>query len=114
MAGISTTRSAAVVLPGIVVGCSLLGSASSNGSTSASSKGDPAAYSACMRKHGVKNFPNPDSKGRIKIVSGYNARTGETTGVDTNSPQFKAAQKACRGLWPYGNKQSAPSKTTRP
>src|SRR4029450_10885055 len=41
-----------------------------SGPSSASSSGDPRAYSACMRKHGVGNFPDPDSTGRIKITSG--------------------------------------------
>jgi hypothetical protein len=67
-----------------------------------SSRGDSgaAAYSACMRKHGVPNFPDPDSQGRIKITSGE--RNGQTFGVDVNSPQFKKAQQICQKLQPNG------------
>ena len=78
---------------------------SGSGSTNGSGKGgDPAAYSACMRSHGVPNFPDPDSQGRLKIVSGM--RNGHKIGVDTNSPQFKKAQQACRHLQPNGGRPS--------
>jgi hypothetical protein len=45
-------------------------------------------YSACMRSHGVPNFPDPTfSNGNI----GISAR-----GLDANSPIFQSAQAACR------------------
>ena len=72
---------------------------------SGSGKGDPAAYSACMRRNGVTNFPDPDSQGRLKIVSGR-SRNGQKTGVDVNSPQFKKAQQACQKLQPKGGRPS--------
>jgi hypothetical protein len=54
------------------------------------------AYSACMRSHGLPNFPDPDflSGGRValKITAG--------TGIDPRSPQFQAAQKACQSKLP--------------
>jgi hypothetical protein len=58
------------------------------------------AYSACMRKHGVSNFPDPDSEGRITIKSGV--QNGRQTGVDVNSPRFKQAQQVCRKLQANG------------
>jgi hypothetical protein len=118
-------RSAAVTVTGFVLGLSVLGSgcggssgtgpphvASTKAGTSASrssgdsSKGDPAAYSACMRKNGVANFPDPDSSGRIKLTFGRSA-SGATTGVDTNSPQFAKAHHVCQKLLPNGGKPSA-------
>jgi hypothetical protein len=69
---------------------STTGSGNSSPSSSASSKGDVRAYSACMRSHGVANFPDPDSKGRIAMNSG----------VDPESPQFKTAARACQTLLP--------------
>jgi hypothetical protein len=57
---------------------------------------DPAAFSACMRKHGVPNFPDPDSKGGLTLNG--------NSGLDPRSPQFRAAQKACRKLLPNGGK----------
>jgi hypothetical protein len=80
-------------------------SGTSTSSSSESSKGDPAAYSACMRKHGVPNFPDPDSSGGIKLTFGQ-TKDGKKTGVDTNSPQYESAQKACRSLRPNGGRPS--------
>jgi hypothetical protein len=77
-----------------------------SGSSSASGSGNPTAYSACMRSHGVPNFPDPDSKGRIKITSGKSSN-GQKTGVDVNSPQFKRARQACQKLLPNGGRPSA-------
>jgi hypothetical protein len=74
----------------------------SNGSTA----GDPTKFSACMRSHGVPNFPDPDSKGRILITSGVDAN-GHKTGVDTNSPQFARARNACQKFQPNGGRPSA-------
>jgi hypothetical protein len=76
-------------------------SGSSNGSSSG--KGDPTKYAACMRKHGVPNFPDPDSNGRFKITGGVN-KNGQHFGLDPNSPQYKAAQQACQKLAPNGGK----------
>jgi hypothetical protein len=77
-----------------------------SGSSRASGSGNPTAYSACMRSHGVPNFPDPDSKGRIKITSGV-AANGQKTGVDVNSPQFDRARKACDNLLPNGGRPTA-------
>jgi hypothetical protein len=77
-----------------------------SGSSSASGSGNPTAYSACMRSHGVGNFPDPDSKGRIKVTSGVGPG-GQKTGVDVNSPQFDRARKACANLLPNGGRPTA-------
>jgi hypothetical protein len=76
-------------------------STSGSGSSGGSGKSDPAAYSACMRKNGVPDFPDPDSSGRFRIVGGQD-KGGRKFGLDTNSPQFKRAQQACRKLQPSG------------
>jgi hypothetical protein len=44
-----------------------------------------------MRAHGVPNYPDPTTSG-----GGVGINLGPNSGVDTNSPQFKAAQQACR------------------
>jgi hypothetical protein len=80
-------------------------SAKGSGSPSASSSGSPTAFAACMRSHGVPNFPDPDSQGHFKITGGVS--NGKTFGVDTNSAQFKAADRACRKLQPNGGRPSA-------
>ena len=55
---------------------------------------DGAKFSACMRKHGVTNFPDPDGQGVIRIHSG--------TGIDPGSPAFRSARTACEKLLPNG------------
>jgi len=81
-------------------------SANSSRSSNTSRRGDARAFSACMRSHGVPNFPDPDSSGHIKLVSGRSAN-GQTTGVDVNSSQFKRADKACRKFQPNGAPSAA-------
>jgi hypothetical protein len=53
---------------------------------------DALKYSQCMRSHGVANFPDPNTGGGISISSG--------SGIDPASPQFQAAEKACREYFP--------------
>ena len=53
-----------------------------------------AQFSACMRKNGVSNFPDPSSSGGIAI--------GPSSGINPDSPKFRAAQQACRKLLPNG------------
>jgi hypothetical protein len=50
-----------------------IGTTSSASSSSSSSSGsnNARAFSACMRSHGVANFPDPDSTGRIQIPSTF-------------------------------------------
>jgi hypothetical protein len=49
----------------------------------------PVRFSACMRAHGVPNFPDPGPGGGINIGSG--------SGINPASPAFQDAQKACGG-----------------
>jgi hypothetical protein len=55
---------------------------------------DGPKFSACMRKHGITNFPDPSSQGVISIHSGM--------GIDPNSPAFQSARSACAKLLPNG------------
>lgn len=69
---------------------------------------DAYKHSACMRSHGVPNFPDPHvvNKPGQQII-GISAQ-----GLDTNSPAFKAAQQACAHLMPGSsgpNHQVGPS-----
>lgn len=83
----------------VAAGCG----SSSPPSTSASAGAPPkngasSAYkfSACMRTHGVANFPDP-------VVHSSNGQTSvgiHVTPNQTSSPQFKAAQQACKGILP--------------
>ena len=49
----------------------------------------------CMRAHGVPNYPDPKVSGRsIVILFG--------AGINVNSPQFQAAEHACKSVIPPG------------
>jgi hypothetical protein len=45
------------------------------------------SYAECVRRHGVTNFPDPGSDGRIPDPA--------TVGIDQGSPKFEAANQAC-------------------
>lgn len=72
-------------------GCS--SSSESRGSVSAQSGpmaeapvgAGPAAFTRCMRRHGVRNFPHPKASGRV-------ARPPRSS---SDSPTFSEAQRAC-------------------
>jgi hypothetical protein len=53
-----------------------------------------AKFAACMRSHGVANFPDPNSQGEIDVRS--------SSGINPDSPKFRAAQDACQKLLPHG------------
>jgi hypothetical protein len=57
-------------------------------------KARAVAYSKCMRTNGVKNFPDPDSNGEIRL----HAEPGN--GMSADDPRFQAADKACKYLMP--------------
>jgi hypothetical protein len=59
-------------------------------------KAEELAHSQCMRSHGVPDYPDPDSQGRILIQGG----PGTGSGIDPNSTAFKNAEKACQSLQP--------------
>jgi hypothetical protein len=78
-------------------------SSSSNAPLTAKGKQDGARkFSVCMRAHGLAQFPDPqpDSGGG----GGMHLSIGPGSGLDPNSPQFKAAQTACQKLLPNGGK----------
>jgi len=54
----------------------------------AQARANALKFSQCVRKHGVTNFPDPGSDGRIPDPA--------TVGIDQGSPQFQAANQACR------------------
>ena len=73
----------------------------SGASPSASASGSALAYSRCMRAHGITNFPDPNSHGNLVL------NAGPGTGIDPNSPQYKAAENACKHLMPAPNSSQA-------
>ena len=50
-------------------------------------KAEALQFSRCVRSHGVPNFPDPGSDGRIPDPA--------TVGINQGSPKFEAANQAC-------------------
>jgi hypothetical protein len=79
--------------------------ASHSGSTSPD--GEAVAYSACVRAHGVPNFPEPKvstNGNEVKVAIAINPSI-------SSNPHFNAAQQACRKLLPGGGPGNAPALT---
>jgi len=73
-------------------------SSSSSSSGSASPDSQAVAYSACVRAHGVPNFPDPKvstNGNEVKVAIGVNPSI-------SSNPHFNSAQQACRKLLPGG------------
>lgn len=93
----------AVAVVVIAAGCG--GTSPSSGSSSAAAAqahGGPGAtafqFSACMRKHGVSDFPDPKvttSAGGTSVAIGINPAI-------SGQPAFKTAQAACGHILPQG------------
>jgi hypothetical protein len=104
---------AAASLALLAVGCGGSGKSPTNGSTQSQ---DPAQaafkYSACMRNHGVTNFPDP----QVFNQNGEHGVRIQAVGPK-GSPQFAAASKACQGILPAssgnGPQETAQQKRTR-
>lgn len=62
----------------------------------ASGTPSPAAYAACMRAHGIADFPDPNSQGNFEI------NAGPGSDLDPNNPAYQAANQACQSLLPGG------------
>ncbi len=74
-------------------------SSTAAGSTgSASPESQAVAYSACMRSHGVANFPDP----QISNNANEHKIAMRVTPAITGNPHFKSAQQACNKLLPGG------------
>jgi hypothetical protein len=67
------------------------GAGASNGSN-ASGASRLDQFSQCMRSHGEPQFPDPTAQGKFPLGAG----------LATNSPQFQAAQQACKAVAPPG------------
>jgi hypothetical protein len=76
-------------------------SASASASPSASSsQAGGLAFAACMRSHGVPNFPDPSSNGGTVITP--------SMGINTRSQTFISARNTCASLIGGGTSASSP------
>jgi len=102
---------AAAAVAGITTACSSSSASSPAHATSHAprSGGGALAFSACMRSHGVPNFPDPTggSNGGVQV----NISSG--SGINPNSPAYQAAQRSCQSLLPAGKASGSINPTAR-
>jgi hypothetical protein len=67
------------------------------GGSNATNRDQAVKFAECMRKNGVKQFPDPDASGDLTIDGVANGSS-----LDTNSAAFKQAIGACKDLEPPG------------
>jgi hypothetical protein len=92
---------AAVSVTALVAACggpSSTGSANAGGSPTSQSA---VGYSACVRSHGVPNFPDPGSSGQLPKTS------AQQLGV--SGSRLQAALTACRRLLPSSSQPGPPT-----
>jgi len=73
------------------------GTGSSGGNTTAATREQAVKFAECMRKNGVREFPDPDASGTLTIDGIANGSS-----LDTDSAAFKQAISACKDLQPPG------------
>jgi hypothetical protein len=66
------------------------------------------AYTNCMRRHGIADFPDPTA-GPNGQGGGFRIDGGPGSDLDPNSPRYEAANRACQELLPYGGVLPAPT-----
>src|SRR5438874_892389 len=67
------------------------GTGSSGGNTTAANREQAMKFAECMRKNGVREFPDPDASGTLTIDAIANGSS-----LDTSSAAFKQAIAACK------------------
>jgi hypothetical protein len=92
--GAVVTATAALALLAACSASSPSSAGSGGSSVAGGSAGSPSAvaYSACMRSHGVPNFPDPPSGGQ--------APKPDPQQLGVSTPQLRAAQRSCQHLYP--------------
>src|ERR1700733_3125181 len=94
----------AVLVLGVALVTAACGSSSTSTSTTDTTKSFGSAvtqafkFAACMRNHGVTNFPDP------QVTNNGTQQSIAIRAVGPNNPQFKTAAKACQGILPMPSK----------
>ena len=76
------------------VGCS---DAAAQTGSAAATRAQGVKFAECMRKNGVREFPDPDASGSLTID-----QIANRSSLDTDSAAFTQAMSACRDLAPPG------------
>ena len=93
---------AAIALAALISACgssapAATGSRSSDGGGSTADHEKAVKFAACMRRNGVRQFPDPGASGRLTIDAVANGSS-----LDTSTPAFEQAISACKSLEPAG------------
>jgi hypothetical protein len=95
----------AAALASLLAGAGLAAAACSGGPPAAAAGSSiyqkTVAYAQCMRSHGVPDFPDPNSQGKL-IVAAPN--------LHVSPQQAQSADQACRHLLPNGGNETAAQK----
>lgn len=59
---------------------------------SAAMRADNLRYAACMRAHGLKDYPDPNSHGQFQI------QAAPTSDLNPANPRYQAANRSCSHL----------------
>jgi hypothetical protein len=98
-----------VAVAAIAAGCGGSAPSSASASAAAEAHGGPGAaafqFSACMRNHGVTNFPDPKVK---TSANGTSIAIGINPSI-SGQPAFKTAQAACSHILPKEGNGPAPN-----
>jgi hypothetical protein len=72
-------------------------SAGSGGTENVTDRDKGVRFAKCMRDNGISRFPDPDASGELTIDAVANGSS-----LDTSSPAWQEAIRACRDLQPPG------------
>ncbi len=91
----------------IAAGCGSNGPSTTTGQSAQGSQQNGVsqayAFSRCMRRHGLQNFPDP----KVSVGQGHASVGIAVNPSETSSPKFNSAQKACQGILPAPNSQGS-------
>lgn len=73
------------------------GGAAGGAGAGSSARDAAVRFSACMREHGVRAFPDPDASGELTVDAVVNGAS-----IDPEGPAWKQAMDACEDLQPAG------------
>jgi hypothetical protein len=80
-----------------LIGAGCGSTAPSESSTTGTNRDKAMKFSACMRDHGVKQFPDPDASGELTVDGVLNGSS-----LDPKSATWTTAIAACKDLQPAG------------
>jgi len=96
---LAATAAFALVLAGCGGSSSKTAPAGGSGATPAANLSKLERFARCMRAHGDPGFPDPTPRGTFNLPPGA---------VAASSPQFQAADEACKSLAPPGRLSGQP------